>query len=162
MNELIYKFTDAVKKMHEITIQDERVPDIRKTSIALTDHLEDGLFSLEDKTRLKAIFEMIPDVETFVHGDCHPGNVVKTNDKMYFIDLTLCGKGHPIFDHTCMYSHYVFLPSLVTEKQCTNQLGMNKEQAEEFTKEICEKLKIPFEKTFQIVICEIYVFCIKN
>lgn len=130
-NELIYSFTDAVKNLHEITIQDKRVPDIKKTSIALTDHLEDSLFSLEDKTRVKAIFEMIPDAENFVHGDCHPGNVVKTNDKMYFIDLTLCGKGHPIFDHTCMYSHYVFLPSLATEEQCTNQLGMNKEQAEE-------------------------------
>lgn len=130
-NELIRKFTDAVKRLHRTIIRDERMPDVKSTSISLTNQLEDSLFSSEDKNRLKAIFEMIPDAETFVHGDCHPGNTVETNDMLYFIDLTLCGKGHPVFDHTCMYSHYVFLPSLASEKQCIDQLGMNKAHAEE-------------------------------
>ena len=128
---LIYRFTDGVKRLHSTLIKDEQIPDIKKTSISLTDQLEDSLFSPEDKNRLRAIFEMIPDEETFVHGDCHPGNAIETDDMLYFIDLTLCGRGHPVFDHTCMYSHYVFLPSLGTEKQCIEQLGMNKEQAEE-------------------------------
>lgn len=129
--ELIYRFTDAVKLLHKTIIQDERIPDIRSVSISLTDQLEESLFSIEDKNYLKKIFEMIPDAETFVHGDCHPGNAIESNDRIYFIDMTLSGKGHPVFDHICMYSHYVFLPSLASEKQCIDQLGMNKAQTEE-------------------------------
>ena len=46
------------------------------------------------------------------------------------LDLTRCGKGHPVFDHLCMYSHYVFLPSLGSEEKCIARLGMNLAQAE--------------------------------
>lgn len=49
---------------------------------------------------------------------------------MQFIDLMLCGKGHPVFDLLCMYSHYVFLPSFYSDEKCAEQLGMSKAEAE--------------------------------
>ena len=85
--------------------------------------------SLSEKRKLKTIFERIPDAATFVHGDCHPGNMMDVNGSLYLIDLTLSGKGHPVFDHLCMFSHYVFLPSLDPEGKCIAQLGMSLAQA---------------------------------
>ena len=125
----IRRFTAAVKNMHQTTVEDSRIPDIRETSILLTDQLDDSYFSPAEKRKLKTIFERIPDAATFVHGDCHPGNMMDVNGSLYLIDLTLSGKGHPVFDHLCMYSHYVFLPSLDSEGKCIAQLGMSLAQA---------------------------------
>ena len=50
---------------------------------------------------------------------------------MQFIDLMLCGKGHPVFDLLCMYSHYVFLPSFATDQACISKLGLSKAESEQ-------------------------------
>ena len=40
------------------------------------------------------------------------------------------GKGHPVFDHLAMYSHYVFLPSFCTEEEFNTRNNMTRSDAE--------------------------------
>ena len=51
--------------------------------------------------------ETIPDRSTFVHGDCHPDNVVIRDGKLVLVDLSACGFGHPVFDLAGMCSIYL-------------------------------------------------------
>ena len=45
----------------------------------------------------------VPDRKTFIHGDCHAGNVMLQDNELMFIDLSCAGCGHPIFDLMSMY-----------------------------------------------------------
>lgn len=54
----------------------------------------------EDKyvRKCKALIDSIPDRNTLIHGDLHPGNIMMTDAGMMMIDLSRMGIGHPIFD----------------------------------------------------------------
>jgi hypothetical protein len=53
------------------------------------------------------------------------------NGDIRFIDLMFSGKGHPVFDLIGMYSHYVFIPSFVSEEAYISKNNMTKKEAEE-------------------------------
>ena len=71
------------------------------------DRLEGRLCSAGEVARLKRICSVIPDRTTFIHGDCHPGNVMERDGKLILIDLSSCAYGHPVFDLAGMYSIYM-------------------------------------------------------
>ena len=109
---LMTGFAAAAHRLHRTIVRDPRFPDLRQVSMELCDHLPPSYCSAGEAARIKAIFAAIPDAPTFVHGDLHPGNALIHDSEIHFIDLLLCGKGHPVFDLMCMYSHCVFLPAL--------------------------------------------------
>lgn len=127
-DDVIRCFAEAVRKLHAVTVKDDRLPDIREVSINLTGYLDEAFCTKEEAVKIRAVFEAVPKADTFVHGDCHPGNAIA--GEMTFIDLMLCGRGDPVFDLLCMYSHYVFLPSFVTDEKYRKENGMDKREAE--------------------------------
>ncbi len=46
------------------------------------------IFNDEEYEKIKAIFENIPERRTFIHGDCHAGNVMLQGKDLMFIDLS--------------------------------------------------------------------------
>ena len=129
---LVTRFAESVKQLHQVRIEDERVPDVKAVSLLLAGQLPSTFCSRDDAQKIHAIFERLPNSDTFVHGDCHCGNAMIADGKIQFIDMMLSGKGHPVFDLLCMYSHYVFLPSFASDNTCISRLGMNKTEAEQF------------------------------
>lgn len=127
--ELIPGFAKAVKELHGTEVRDGSLPDIKASSISTAGELYPSFCTKEETEKLQSVFASIPDSHMFVHGDCHPGNAMLYDDKIRFIDMTICGKGHPVFDFICMYSHYVFLPSLASDAMCLSKLGLDKEEA---------------------------------
>lgn len=111
--ELLGVFADAVRDFRRARLADDRLPDIKQLCIELCRGLDPELFSADDACALRAVFEAIPDENTFVQGDCQPGNAILSEDgAVTFIDLVLCGRGHFVFDLMSMYSHCVFLPGV--------------------------------------------------
>ncbi len=129
-NNFIEKFTQAVKNLHRTHVQNEKIPDIKQVSISYAKQLNSSFCSNEDKIKIIKIFENIPDTQNFIHGNCHTGNAIISGDKIQFIDLMFCAKGHPVFDILCMYSHYVFLPSFNSDEAYILHLGLDKTGAE--------------------------------
>jgi uncharacterized protein (TIGR02172 family) len=129
--ELIIYFVGAVRELHQISMEDSDATDIREESIYLCGQLDRDFCSEEEAAMIKSVFECIPHAETFVHGDCHPGNAKMDNGDIRFIDLMFSGKGHPVFDLIGMYSHYVFIPSFVSEEAYISKNNMTKKEAEE-------------------------------
>lgn len=101
-------FSSAVKRMHGIHITDERLPDIKSYSIALIEHISRSLLNRVEREKVRRIFSVIPDSDTFVLGDCHPGNVMIDHHRINFIDFMFAGKGHPVFDLVSIYSGHIY------------------------------------------------------
>lgn len=92
------KFTHLVNN----TVIDDTFDDIKQLQLAKIDRAKD-IFDEDDHKMIRHLFEVIPESNTFVHGDFHPGNVLIQNDRSLFLDMAFSGHsasgyGHPIFD----------------------------------------------------------------
>ena len=102
----IGNFAKLVKSMHSIKVDPEKFGSVKLESIGALPYLASVLTD-EEMKKLRALYESIPDRDTFIHGDCHAGNVMVRDGEMMFIDLGTAGTGHPIFDMGSMHSLFV-------------------------------------------------------
>ena len=128
---LITHFAESVKALHQISMSGTDAVDIREESIRLCEQLDREYCSEEEVVMIRSVIENIPRAETFVHGDCHPGNAGMDGRDIHYVDLMFSGKGHPVFDLLGMYAHYVFLPSFVSEEAFQAKNSMTKIEAED-------------------------------
>ncbi len=140
-NALMAAFAVAARRLHRTSVHDSRFPDLKQVSMVLCDNLPLSYCTAAEAAKIKAVFETIPDAQTFVHGDLHPANVLIHGSKIHFIDLLLCGRGHPIFDLMCMYSHCVFLPSISNGKDVGSaELLVGEDLFDAFLKAYCSDM----------------------
>lgn len=105
LEEHIKSFAQAIKRMHQTEVDPRQFPPTKAGSLFFLDRLS-GLCTQEQIGKLRKLYENIPDRKTFIHGDCHPGNVMVRDGEYIFIDLMACGSGHPIFDLGSMCAIY--------------------------------------------------------
>lgn len=103
----IRNFADAVRIMHSRKVDTTRMSDAKTVFLGYLKRLEGRLCTADEVRRLAQVCETIPDRTTFIHGDCHPGNVLMRDGRMLLVDLSSCGYGHPIFDLVGMCSIYL-------------------------------------------------------
>ena len=109
LKEHISKFAKATREMNRIEVDPAKFPPTKAGSLYVLPRLE-GLCTKEEIDKLRKLYEIIPDRNTFIHGDCHLGNVIMQNDELVFIDLMTCGSGHPVFEMSSMCSVYHMPP----------------------------------------------------
>ncbi len=102
----IRDFARQVRIMHSKSVDPTRLKDAKQVFESYLDRLEGHLCTSDEVRRLKRMCALIPDRRTFIHGDCHPGNVMERDGNLILIDLSSCGYGHPVFDLAGMYSIY--------------------------------------------------------
>lgn len=107
LQDYIGDFARQVRSMHSKRVDTTRLKDAKQVFASYLDRLEGHLCSPREVKKLKKICTAIPDRGTFIHGDCHPGNVLERDGKLILIDLSSCGYGHPVFDLAGMYSIYM-------------------------------------------------------
>ena len=107
LQDYIRDFARQVRVMHSKIVDTTRLKDAKQVFESFLDRLEGHLCSPDEVSRLKRMCTVIPDRATFIHGDCHPGNVMVREGKLILIDLSSCGYGHPVFDLAGMYSIYM-------------------------------------------------------
>lgn len=103
MEEYIRMFADLIRQMHATEVTAEQFVSSRATTLAALPYMKGRIFNDEEYEKVKAIVENIPERKTFIHGDCHTGNVMLQGKDLMFIDLSCAGCGHPIFDLMSMY-----------------------------------------------------------
>ncbi|MBR1842060.1 MAG: anti-sigma factor antagonist [Oscillospiraceae bacterium] len=101
LGELVGGFARLMRKMHEIKVDPAKFPSSKQHSLAALPMLG-AVCTPEEIEKLRAFYETVPDRDTFIHADCHPGNIMVQNGDYVFIDLMTCGSGHPIFDMSSM------------------------------------------------------------
>ena len=103
MEQYIRMFADLIRQMHATEITAEQFVSARATTLGALPYMKGRIFNDEEYEKVKAIVENIPERKTFIHGDCHTGNVMLQGKELMFIDLSCAGCGHPIFDLMSMY-----------------------------------------------------------
>ena len=103
MEDYVRMFADVIREMHKTEIHVEQFVSSRATTMGALPYMKGRIFNDEEYEKIKAIFENIPERNTFIHGDCHAGNVMLQDKELMFIDLSCAGCGHPIFDLMSMY-----------------------------------------------------------
>jgi len=106
LDEPIRDFARVVKNMHSIKSDPTKFGAVKHESIGALPYLA-SVLDEEEMKRVKALYESVPDRDTFIHGDCHLGNAMVRDGEMMFIDLGTAGTGHPVFDMGSMYSLFV-------------------------------------------------------
>ena len=103
LDDYIRMFANVIREMHATEIDSEQFISSRATTLGALPYMKGRILSDEEHDKFKAIFENIPERRTFIHGDCHAGNVMLQGKELMFIDLSCAGCGHPIFDLMSMY-----------------------------------------------------------
>ena len=102
-DDYIRMFASVMRRMHTMEISSPHFVPARATTLGALPYTKGRIFNEEEYEKAKAILENIPDRRTFIHGDCHAGNVMLQGEELVFIDLACAGCGHPIFDLMSMY-----------------------------------------------------------
>ena len=130
-DEYVQRFAGVVREMHQIEADTAVFDSLKARSLMILPRLEGVVCSKEEIEKLRLIYENLPDRNTFIHGDCHPGNVMLQGDEMMFIDLSSSGSGHPIFDMMSMCQMYHINAASENARKRTPILrGLSPEEAE--------------------------------
>lgn len=127
LDDYIRKFALSVRRMNSIEVDTGRFLPIKQQSLALFTQLG-SICSEEEIRQLQALYSIIPDRNTFVHGDCHPGNVMIRDGEFILIDLTTCGSGHPVFDLLSMCAVYYMKPMFNIKDTSPLNAGFSREE----------------------------------
>ncbi len=116
------KFARMCKKLHSTvcpTDQFENVKDVYKHDLA-----NDPFFTDEEKAKIVAFIDSVPDACTAIHGDLQFSNAITDGTDNYFIDLGDFAYGNPMFDLgmvllCCKYDSDEFVEEVFHMKQET-------------------------------------------
>ena len=112
--EKLAEYTDQyvalAKTLHTTELTDgsfERVQDIYRRNINnLTEFCAE-----EEITLLHGIVDAIPEANSVVHNDLHPGNIMIHNGELVLIDMPMISQGPPICDLVATYRDMIVAPS---------------------------------------------------
>ena len=100
--------TDTLIKLHHTELEKGVLPDARgKYWTEIEQTKQAGFYTEEEAAKVKALIDAIPERNTFIHMDYHPGNMMLQNGELMLIDVDDSGLGHPIIDLAAMYLVYV-------------------------------------------------------
>lgn len=105
----VTKYANVVREIHAIEINPLEFDDIHARTIERISRLAGHIATQEEKASFANLYRMLPERHTFLHGDCHPGNVIVRDGELVLIDLADGGMGHPIIDLLSMCLSYKYM-----------------------------------------------------
>ncbi|MBR6534721.1 MAG: anti-sigma factor antagonist [Clostridia bacterium] len=106
ISEAVKYYTDMLKDIHSITVEDGEVPDMKEIALDWVDFISAHIPEHQRK-KLRDLIEAVPKQNTLLHGDYHTNNIMIQNGEPLLIDMdTLC-MGHPVFELGSMFNAFV-------------------------------------------------------
>ena len=102
----IDRYVQLLKKINTTDCLDASIPDMRAFYLKKIEVIKDELGDKYYK-QAKDMISAIPDMMTFVHGDCHFKNIMVQGEDFLLIDMDTLSRGHPIFELAGLYAPYV-------------------------------------------------------
>lgn len=125
--EKLVEYTDQyvalAKTLHSTEISDgsiERTQEIYHRNIDnLTEWCSD-----EEIALMHSIVDAIPEADTVIHNDLHPGNIMLNNGELVLIDMPMISIGPPICDLVATYRDMIVAPAGEKAKHIERSTGM--------------------------------------
>ena len=157
-DELVKKYVELLKKINSTDSMDPTIPDIKAFFLKKVDGIKEFLDEKHFE-KLKKIVSDIPDVNTFVHGDCHFKNIMVQGDDFLLIDMDTLSRGHPIFELATLRAPYVAF-ECDDPGNCEKFLGVKASFGKKLYEDLVKGcLKNPSEEAFEKIqlICELHM-----
>ena len=126
IDDYAHLIADTLIKLHHTEFEKGALPDSKerlRNEVRMVQKA--GFYKPEEAERIQKLIDEIPDRNTFIHQDFHPGNVMLQNGEIVLIDVDDSGLGHPIMDLASMYLVYV---TAAKSQWKTTAMGLTKEQ----------------------------------
>ena len=99
---------DTLKSLHKTEFEMGKLPDAKEAAHRDVKAVHDrGIINDSEAAILYKMIDDVPDRNTFIHQDFHPGNIMLQKGEPILIDVEDAGLGHPVFDLSSMYLVYV-------------------------------------------------------
>lgn len=95
------RFAELLKEMHGVQDEGHELGRVRDAFSALIDYAD--YLSAEDKEKMTAFLEAVPERDNVVHGDFHPNNIGEVFGELILLDMAEIGYGNPVFDFIASY-----------------------------------------------------------
>lgn len=123
---------ELLARLHEVCVDPTAFEDQRTVFSGYARRLAEpgiDILSQEEAGQLAALYEALPQVTSFVHGDYHAGNVMRNaSGELALIDLEGAGCGHPLLDWSGTWQAYDLIPSL-DPNCCAKYVGISADKA---------------------------------
>ena len=96
-------FGTLLKKIHSTKVDTSKLSSTKDAYKGFIDKIKERITE-EEYLKLNNFIDSIPDRDTLIHGDYHPGNIMIQNGEPILIDMGDIGYGHPIFDLAGVYA----------------------------------------------------------
>lgn len=130
-------YSEFLKNMHHTHFESGTLPEVKNSWIGAIDSLGKYL-TADEKDAVRAMFENVPDRDTFVHGDYNVGNLMFQNGNAILIDMADASTGHPIYDVAGVYLNFKLFPELISSEYCEKMTGFCKEDNDKMWNLFCE------------------------
>ena len=95
------EFASMCKALHSVHLGGQGFETVPQRYLRLLE--ENPFFTLQEKDRIAAFIESVPEEDTAVHGDLQFGNAIFTPESRYFIDLGDFCTGNHLYDVAMVY-----------------------------------------------------------
>ena len=123
LTELTDQYVELAKKLHTTEMPEgiiERTQAVYHRNIAnLTEWCSD-----EEIALMHSIVDAIPEANTVIHNDFHPGNIMINNGELVLIDMPMISMGPPICDLVATYRDMIVAPAGAQAVHIERSTGM--------------------------------------
>lgn len=123
----IQRYVDFVRDLKDYKIDRALLPSMKENYHALIAQVADSLEPQEEKA-YHSLIDRIPDGDSFVHGDCHMGNIMVQNGEFVLIDMASVGYGDSFFELFNVYSPYHFIVENMPAGAVADMLSFSPEE----------------------------------
>ena len=158
--EYVCMMADFFKKTSVIEVSD--FPEIKPMmGMATFLWVRAGLISQEEVEHYRKIMDNVPDSNGFIHGDYHPGNVMKVGDELMMIDLSAASRGHKIVDLAGLCTFLFGLAEYMPPERYTAFTGLKPETAKKLWRAFLNYYFKDYDEEF-IRKAEIQIMAVSN
>ena len=129
--EYLMKYVQLAKTLHTTPMADDTIATLKSLLYARLDddYMKENL-TAEELAVLRSIVDAMKDVDTLVHGDFHPGNIMLQDGELMLIDMGEVTRGVPIYDVASVFRDLISAPKSNPDI-CRMSMGLEPELAME-------------------------------
>ena len=130
-DEYLMKYVQLAKTLHTTPVTADTIETLKSLLYQRLDDdfMKENLKPEEIET-LRSIIDAMKDVDTLVHGDFHPGNIMLQNGELMLIDMGEVTRGVPIYDVASVFRDLISAPKSNPDI-CRTSMGLEPELAPE-------------------------------
>ena len=130
-DEYLMKYVQLAKTLHTTPITDDTIETLKSLLYQrLDDEFMRENLKPEEIDTLRDIIDSMKDVDTLVHGDFHPGNIMLQDGELMLIDMGEVTRGVPIYDVASVFRDLISAPKSNPDI-CRTSMGLEPELAVE-------------------------------